>query len=253
MAYVCYHLISQSKDSLRNFAAVGFHLLGQFALTWLTILWLFCACLLTLSLFSPPYQSVWSTLFILLFCLSPSHSHFLVASSLCLMDFNHAQLEYSCHHLMISIYLLLVGSLFWLFIFYINSVYTEIISHPSLLTACQMALAVTSGLSWTSAVSGLVTHYINAHDHRNLRKEAPMLHVGATGQTYNNNKHTEIKSSFSVHWLRSAISLGPHWAGACVPNYGNIQIFKCVRFCINSYHELRILWIYPLLLTTARM
>jgi hypothetical protein len=50
------------------------------------------------------------------------------------------------------------------------------ISHPSLLTACQMALAVTSGLS-----SGLVTHYINAHGHRNLRKEALMLRVGATG------------------------------------------------------------------------
>jgi hypothetical protein len=59
------------------------------------------------------------------------------------------------------------------------------ISHPSLLTTCQMALAVTSGLSRTCAVSGLVTHYINAHDHRNLRKEAPMLHVGATGT---NNK-----------------------------------------------------------------
>jgi hypothetical protein len=42
------------------------------------------------------------------------------------------------------------------------------ISHPSLLTACQMALAVTSGLNRTFAVSGLVTHYINAHDHRNL-------------------------------------------------------------------------------------
>jgi hypothetical protein len=54
------------------------------------------------------------------------------------------------------------------------------ISHPSLLTACQMALAVTSGLSRTCAVSGLVTH-INAHNHRNLRKEAPMLRVGATG------------------------------------------------------------------------
>jgi hypothetical protein len=47
------------------------------------------------------------------------------------------------------------------------------ISHPSLLTACQMALAVTSGLSGTCAVGGLVTRYINAHDHRNLRKEAP--------------------------------------------------------------------------------
>jgi hypothetical protein len=55
------------------------------------------------------------------------------------------------------------------------------ISHPSLLTAYQMALAVTSGLSRTCAVSGLVTHYINAHDHRNLRKEAPVLRVGATG------------------------------------------------------------------------
>jgi hypothetical protein len=55
------------------------------------------------------------------------------------------------------------------------------ISNPSLLTACQMALAVTSGLSITCAVSGLVTHYINAHDYRNLRKEAPMLRVGATG------------------------------------------------------------------------
>jgi hypothetical protein len=48
-----------------------------------------------------------------------------------------------------------------------------VISHPSLLTACQMALAVTSGLSKTCAVSGLVTLYINGHDHRNLRKEAP--------------------------------------------------------------------------------
>jgi hypothetical protein len=57
------------------------------------------------------------------------------------------------------------------------------ISHPSLLTACQMALAVISGLSKTCAISGLVTHYINAHDHRNLRKEAPMLRVGVTGAT----------------------------------------------------------------------
>jgi hypothetical protein len=55
------------------------------------------------------------------------------------------------------------------------------ISHPSLLSACQMALAVTSRLSRTCAVSGLVTHYINAHEHINLRKEAPMLRVGATG------------------------------------------------------------------------
>jgi hypothetical protein len=47
------------------------------------------------------------------------------------------------------------------------------ISHPSLLTACQMALVITSGLSRTCAVSGLVTRYINANDHRNLRKEAP--------------------------------------------------------------------------------
>jgi hypothetical protein len=54
------------------------------------------------------------------------------------------------------------------------------ISHPSRLTACQMALAVISGLSRTCAVSGLVTHYINAHDHRILRKKAPMLRVGAT-------------------------------------------------------------------------
>jgi hypothetical protein len=43
------------------------------------------------------------------------------------------------------------------------------ISHPSLLTACQMALAVISGLSGTCAISGLVTRYINAYDHRNLR------------------------------------------------------------------------------------
>jgi hypothetical protein len=50
---------------------------------------------------------------------------------------------------------------------------SEAISHPSLLTACQMALAVTSGLSGTCAVSALVTRYINAHVHRNLRKEAP--------------------------------------------------------------------------------
>jgi hypothetical protein len=55
------------------------------------------------------------------------------------------------------------------------------ISHPSLLIACQMALAVISGLSRTCAVSGLVTHYIKAHDHRILRKQAPMLRVGATG------------------------------------------------------------------------
>jgi hypothetical protein len=47
------------------------------------------------------------------------------------------------------------------------------ISHPSLLTACQTALVVTSGLSRTCAVSGLVTHYIKAHDHRNLRKGGP--------------------------------------------------------------------------------
>jgi hypothetical protein len=59
------------------------------------------------------------------------------------------------------------------------------ISHPILLTACQMALAVTSGLSRTCAVSGLVTHYINAHDYRNLRKEAAMFRVGTTGT--NNN------------------------------------------------------------------
>jgi hypothetical protein len=50
---------------------------------------------------------------------------------------------------------------------------SAVISHPSLLTACQMALAVTSGLSTTCAVSGLVTRYINAHDHRYLRAEAP--------------------------------------------------------------------------------
>jgi hypothetical protein len=62
------------------------------------------------------------------------------------------------------------------------------ISHPSHLTACQMALAVTSGLSITCAVSGLVTHYINAHDHRNLRKEAPMLRVVATGTNEQTNK-----------------------------------------------------------------
>jgi hypothetical protein len=65
------------------------------------------------------------------------------------------------------------------------------ISHPSLLTACQLALVVTSGLSRTCAVSGLVTHYINAHDHRNLRKEAPTLRVGATGT--NNNLLPEIR------------------------------------------------------------
>jgi hypothetical protein len=63
------------------------------------------------------------------------------------------------------------------------------ISHPSLLTACQMVLAVTTGLSRTCAVSGLVTHYINAHDHRNLRKEAPMIHVGATGTNKQTNKN----------------------------------------------------------------
>jgi hypothetical protein len=50
-----------------------------------------------------------------------------------------------------------------------------------------MALAVTSGLSRTCAVSGLVTHYINGHDHRYLRKEAPVLHVGATGTNNNMN------------------------------------------------------------------
>jgi hypothetical protein len=66
------------------------------------------------------------------------------------------------------------------------------ISHPSLLTACQMALAVTSGLSRTCAVSELVTHYINAHDHRNLLEEAPMLHVGATGT---NNEQQQVEKS----------------------------------------------------------
>jgi hypothetical protein len=70
------------------------------------------------------------------------------------------------------------------------------ISHPSLLTACQMALAVTSGLSGTCAVSGLVTHYINAHDHRNLRKEAPMFHVGATGTNNNKFRYLEVRSQF---------------------------------------------------------
>jgi hypothetical protein len=72
------------------------------------------------------------------------------------------------------------------------------ISHPSLLTACQMALAVTSGLSRTCAVSGLVTNYINAHDHRNLRKEAPMLRVGATG-TNNNNMILTTSSNYFPH------------------------------------------------------
>jgi hypothetical protein len=67
------------------------------------------------------------------------------------------------------------------------------ISHPSLLTACQMALAVTSGLSRTCAVNGLVTHYINAHDHRNLRKEATMLRVGVTGT--NNNKQQQTTTN----------------------------------------------------------
>jgi hypothetical protein len=65
------------------------------------------------------------------------------------------------------------------------------ISHPSFLTACQMVLAVTSGLSRTCAVSGLVTHYINAHDHRNLRKEAPMLRVGATGTNKQQQTHND--------------------------------------------------------------
>jgi hypothetical protein len=52
------------------------------------------------------------------------------------------------------------------------------ISHPSLLTACQMALAVTSGLSRTCAISGLVTHYIR---------------VGATGtnKQYGQNAGSE--------------------------------------------------------------
>jgi hypothetical protein len=72
------------------------------------------------------------------------------------------------------------------------------ISHPSLLTACQMALAVTSGLSRTCAVSGMVTHYINAHDHRNLLKEVPMLHVGATGTNNNNLRVTYSYKSNNV-------------------------------------------------------
>jgi hypothetical protein len=71
------------------------------------------------------------------------------------------------------------------------------ISHPSLLTAYQMTLTVTSGMSSTCAVSWLVTHYINAHDHRNLRKEAPMLRVGATGT--NNNNNLRRKSCSSIH------------------------------------------------------
>jgi hypothetical protein len=78
------------------------------------------------------------------------------------------------------------------------------ISHPSLLTACQMALAVTSGLSPTCAVSGLVTHYINAHDDRNLRKEAHMLRVGATGT---NNKQCIVltgKETIILGGLRSS-------------------------------------------------
>jgi hypothetical protein len=54
-----------------------------------------------------------------------------------------------------------------------------------------MALAVTSGLSRTCAVSGLVTNYIIAHDHRNLRKEAPMLRVGATGTNNNNSPYQQ--------------------------------------------------------------
>jgi hypothetical protein len=66
------------------------------------------------------------------------------------------------------------------------------ISHPSLLTACQMALAVISGLSRTCAVSGLVTHYINAHDHKNLQKEAPMFHVGATGTDKQQQQYPRI-------------------------------------------------------------
>jgi hypothetical protein len=57
-----------------------------------------------------------------------------------------------------------------------------------------MALAVTSGLSRTCAVSGLVTHYINAHDHTNLRKEAPMLRVGATGTNKTTTKQNTVKN-----------------------------------------------------------
>jgi hypothetical protein len=57
-----------------------------------------------------------------------------------------------------------------------------------------MALAVTSGWSGTCAVSGLVTRYINAHDHRNLRKEAPNASsIGATWGLINNNKNNQIK------------------------------------------------------------
>jgi hypothetical protein len=63
------------------------------------------------------------------------------------------------------------------------------ISHPSLLTACQIALEVTSGLSRTCAVSGLVTHYINAHGHRNLRKEAPMVRQGQTNNVCRYSRH----------------------------------------------------------------
>jgi hypothetical protein len=73
---------------------------------------------------------------------------------------------------------------------------------PSLLTACQMALAVTSGLSRTFAVSGLVTHYINAHDHRNLRKVAPMLRVGAT-RTNNNNNNSLWVEQEKKSWFDS--------------------------------------------------
>jgi hypothetical protein len=61
------------------------------------------------------------------------------------------------------------------------------ISHPSLLTACQMALAVTSGLSKkTCAVSELVTHY-RMHTYRPGNLRDAQAHIRAVVQR-NNNK-----------------------------------------------------------------
>jgi hypothetical protein len=53
-----------------------------------------------------------------------------------------------------------------------------------------MALAVTSGLSRTCAVSGLVTHYTYAHDQRNLRKEAL---CSTRSDRINNNNNVTVK------------------------------------------------------------
>jgi hypothetical protein len=99
------------------------------------------------------------------------------------------------------------------------------ISHPSLLTACQMALAVISGLSSTCAVSGLVTHY----DHRNLRKEDPMLRVGATGtkqknkQQYSTVRYSTVQYSTvrysTVQYSAAQYSTHSPWLQNFSPTY----------------------------------